>query len=302
MQPSTPAFPTRAAAESGTLAIAVPRRRGVIARLGHNLSGVAGMVLVAAFVAIAFLGAVGLTPYPPAKQFPPDRLKPPSSAYLMGTDLFGRDVASRIMQGAANSLRVALLAVALSGGLGTLLGVLSGFIGGFPDNLIMRVMDVFFAFPALLLALVVVSVLGPGLNSAIIAIAVVYTPIFARVARGPVLSVKAMEYVTAARCIGTAEARILWRHVMPNILAPLIVQVSLALSWALLTEASLSFLGLGTQLPDASWGLMLAESRTIAERAPWLMVFPGAAIVLGVLGFNLLGDGLRDALDPRMRG
>jgi peptide/nickel transport system permease protein len=166
----------------------------------------------------------------------------------------------------------------------------------------MRIMDVFFAFPALLMALVVVSILGAGINTTVLAITIIYTPIFARVARGPVLSVKAMEFVTAARSIGVQSGGILWRYILPNTLAALIVQTSLALSWALLTEAALSFLGLGTQPPAASWGVMLSESRGLAENAPWLMLFPGAAIMLGVLGFNLLGDGLRDVLDPRLRG
>jgi peptide/nickel transport system permease protein len=206
------------------------------------------------------------------------------------------------MEGASNSLRVALLSVSIAGTAGILLGMTAGFAGGNIDNWIMRTMDIFFAFPALLLALVVVVILGPGLINAALAIAIVYTPIFARVARGPVLAVKEMEFVLAARCLGTSPWRILTRHILPNTLAPIIVQISLALSWSLLTEASLSFLGLGTQPPGASWGVMLSESRGIAERAPWLMVFPGLAIMLGVLGFNLLGDGLRDVLDPRMRG
>jgi len=270
-------------------------------RLLVNPSGALGMSIVSLFVLVAALGGAGLTPYPPAQQFGRDRLSAPSERYLLGTDLFGRDIASRLMQGAWNSLRVAALAVLIAGTLGTLIGVTAGFIGGALDTLIMRVMDVFFAFPALLLALLIIAVLGRGASSAVIAIAIVYTPIFARVARGPVLALKAMEYVTAARCIGVREPSILLRHILPNMLAPLIVQFSLALSWALLTEASLSFLGLGTQPPDASWGVMLAESTSIAERAPWLMFYTGVAIVLGVLGFNLLGDGLRDVLDPRLR-
>jgi peptide/nickel transport system permease protein len=277
-------------------------RLAVLRRLFINSSGGVGLVIIAAFVVIAVCGALRITPYPPDKNAPRERLQPPSLSHALGTDLFGRDVASRIMQGAGNSLYVALVSVAISSLCGTLIGVTSGFAGGNVDNVIMRVMDIFFAFPALLLALVVVNVLGPGINNAIIAIAVVYTPIFARVARGPVLSLKAMEFITAARCIGLSDHRIVFRHVLPNMIAPLIVQVSLALSWALLTEASLSFLGLGTQPPQASWGVMLSESRTIAERAPWLLFFPGIAIVLGVLGFNLLGDGLRDTLDPRLRG
>jgi peptide/nickel transport system permease protein len=275
---------------------------GLLRRLTRNLSGLTGLVIVIFFLIVGLMGTIGLTPYSPIAQHPRQRLQAPDAQFIMGTDLFGRDITSRIMEGASNSLRVALISVALSGTVGIVLGMISGFIGGRLDNWIMRVMDVFFAFPALLLALVVVTVLGPGLTNAALAIAVVYTPIFARVARGPVLAVKEQDFVLASLCLGMRPLRILARHILPNILAPLIVQISLALSWSLLTEAGLSFLGLGTQPPAASWGVMLSESRGIAERAPWLMIFPGLAIMLGVLGFNLLGDGLRDILDPRLRG
>ncbi len=265
----------------------------------RNPSSVVGLVIVTAFALAALAGLLGLTPYPILEQHPRDRLQPPSQQYLMGTDQFGRDVASRVMKGGTNSLRVALFSVALSTLLGTAIGVTSGYIGGLFDTLLMRLMDILFAFPTLLLALLVVVVLGPGLNNTVLAIAVVYTPIFARIARGPVLSLKEMEFVVAARCLGVREWRILTRHILPNMVAPLIVQVTLALSWALITEAGLSFLGLGTQPPEPSWGLMLSENRGLAEIAPWLIFFPGLAIMLGVLGFNLLGDGLRDTLDPR---
>jgi peptide/nickel transport system permease protein len=268
----------------------------------RNRSGSVGLLLVTFYLIISLMGALGITPYPTLEQHPRDRLKPPSEQYALGTDLFGRDIASRLMEGAANSLRVSLSSVAISSLLGALLGTLSGYIGGLLDNVLMRVMDVFFALPALLLALVIVSVLGPSVTTTVLAIAIVYTPIFARVARGPVLSLKEMEFITAARCIGMSDARIIFAHILPNALPPLIVQVSLALSWALLTEAGLSFLGLGTQPPTPSWGVMLTESRGIAEMAPWLMIYPALSIMLGVLGFNLLGDGLRDVLDPRMRG
>lgn len=278
------------------------RRFDLLRRLLSNRSGAVGLFLVTAYLIIGLAGSAGITPYPALEQHPRDRLQGPSSTYLMGTDLFGRDIASRVMGGAANSLRVAVLSVALSATLGTLIGTVAGYIGGWVDVAIMRVMDIFFALPALLLALVIVSVLGQGINNTVLAIAIVYTPIFARVARGPVLSVKEMDYVLASRCIGAPGWRILYRHVLPNTLAPLIVQVSLALSWSLLTEAGLSFLGLGTQPPHPSWGVMLSESRGIAEIAPWLMIYPALAIMLGVLGFNLLGDGLRDVLDPRLRG
>lgn len=271
-------------------------------RLLRNPSGAFGLLIVTAYIVIGLLGALAITPYPTLEQHRMDRLKKPSEQYIMGTDLYGRDVASRLMEGAANSLQVALLSVGVAMTLGTLLGTLAGYIGGLLDNFVMRTMDVFFALPALLLALVVVSVFGRGINTTVLAIAIVYTPIFARVARAPVLAVKEMEFVTAARCLGMRDGGIIWRHILPNTLAPLIVQVSLALSWSLLTEAALSFLGLGIQVPTPSWGMMLNESRGLAEMAPWLMIYPGLAIMLGVLGFNLLGDGLRDVLDPRLRG
>lgn len=276
--------------------------RPLLLRLLRNRSGTAGLLLVTVYIIIGLMGAFAITPYPSLEQHARDRLKPPSAQYIMGTDMFGRDVASRLMEGAANSLRVAFFSVLISATLGTMLGTISGYIGGLVDNILMRIMDVFFALPALLLALVIVSVLGPGLNTTVLAIAIVYTPIFARVARGPVLTVKEMDFITATRCLGTSDARIIFRHILPNTLAPLIVQVSLALSWSILTEAGLSFLGLGTQPPTPSWGVMLSESRGLAELAPWLMMFPAISIVLGVLGFNLLGDGLRDILDPRLRG
>lgn len=278
------------------------RRAGILRRLFGNRSGTVGLVIILIYLVIGLLGALNMTPYPPTENHARDRLKPPSTTYVLGTDLLGRDVASRIMEGAANSLRVGLLSVSLATVVGTALGTISGYAGGMVDNAIMRIMDVFFALPALLMALVIVTVLGAGVNTTVLAIAIVYTPIFARVARGPVLSVKAMEFVVAARSIGVRDGGIIWRHILPNTLAPLIVQISLALSWALLTEAGLSFLGLGTQPPAASWGVMLSESRGLAENAPWLMIAPGAAIMFGVLGFNLLGDGLRDILDPRLRG
>lgn len=271
-------------------------------RLLRNRSGGVGLLLVVAYVLIAVMGMLNLTPFPALETHPRDRLKAPDAAYVMGTDLLGRDIASRLMVGAANSLQVALLSVAISSALGTLIGTVSGYIGGLFDNILMRVMDVFFALPALLLALVVVSIFGSGLTTTVAAIATVYTPIFARVARGPVLSVKQLDFITAARCLGMGDARILFRHILPNTLAPLVVQVSLALSWSLLTEAGLSFLGLGTQPPAPSWGVMLSEGRGLSEMAPWLMIYPALAIMFGVLGFNLLGDGLRDVLDPRLRG
>ena len=277
-------------------------RRAWLFRLWRNRSGAAGLVLIVLFLAAALAGALGLTPYPPNEQHAKDRMQPPSRQYIFGTDEFGRDVYSRLIRGATNSLSIAFVSVAVASVIGSTLGTLAGYFGGRVDNTIMRIMDLFFAFPAILLALAIIAALGPGFRNTILAISVVYMPIFARVARGPVLTVRATEYVTAARCVGARDGRILGRHVLPNIAPPLIVQVSLALSWAILTEAGLSFLGLGIQPPEPSWGSMLSEARSLLELAPWLAIFPGLAIMFCVLGFNLLGDGLRDVLDPRMRG
>jgi peptide/nickel transport system permease protein len=270
---------------------------------GHLLrypSARIGLVLVAGYVIVALFASV-LAPYSPIDQHAKDRLSAPGPTYWLGTDEFGRDILSRLMHGATNSLRVALLSVAISCIIGTALGMIAGYIGGLPDNVIMRIMDLLFAFPAILLALAIVAALGPGAGNTILAIATVYTPIFARVARGPVLSLKEMDFVQAARAIGDRSPRILFKHILPNTLAPIIVQISLALSWAMLTEAGLSFLGLGTVPPAPSWGSMLSDSRRMMELAPWMAIFPGLAIMFGVLGFNLLGDGLRDALDPRLK-
>jgi len=277
-------------------------RRSWLFRLWRNRSGAAGLILIVLFLAAALAGALGLTPYPPNEQHAKDRMQPPSRQYVFGTDEFGRDVYSRLIRGATNSLSIAFVSVAVASVIGSTLGTLAGYFGGRADNTIMRIMDLFFAFPAILLALAIIAALGPGFRNTILAISIVYMPIFARVARGPVLTVRATEYVTAARCVGARDGRILGRHVLPNIAPPLIVQVSLALSWAILTEAGLSFLGLGIQPPEPSWGSMLSEARSLLELAPWLAIFPGLAIMFCVLGFNLLGDGLRDVLDPRMRG
>jgi len=271
-------------------------------RFFANRSAVLGLIIVVLYIVLTILGALTITPFPPNEGHgKSDRLQPPNAIYIMGTDQFGRDIFSRVIRGTVHSMRVAFFSVTIAVIFGTTIGMISGYMGGFVDTLIMRIMDVFFAFPAILLALAVVSALGPGPNNAIPAIAIVYIPIFARVSRAPVLSVKALEYVAAARCVGMRNWRILFSHVLPNSLAPVLVTISLALSWALLTEAGLSFLGLGPQPPEPSWGLMLQDGRNLVESAPWLAVFPGLAIMGSVLGFNLLGDGLRDLLDPRLR-
>ena len=269
-------------------------------RIFHFRSAVIGLLLVVIFLGVALFANV-IAPYSPIDQHPKDRLQPPNAAYWLGTDEFGRDILSRLIYGAKNSLIVSVFSVAIACLFGTILGMVAGYVGGVNDNIIMREMDLLFAFPAILLALFIVTVLGPGARNTILAIAIVYTPIFARVARAPVLVIKTEEFVLAARALGAGHPRTLARHIFPNITAPIIVQVSLALSWVMLTEASLSFLGLGTLPPNPSWGSMLSDSRRLMEMAPWTAIFPGLAIMLGVLGFSLLGDGLRDMLDPRLR-
>jgi peptide/nickel transport system permease protein len=272
--------------------------RGRLRRLWRTPNGLVGSLIVAFLLVVAVCAALGLTPYPPLQQEPADRFLPPSAEHWMGTDQFGRDVASRVMTGILASLRVAVCAVALAALAGSVAGIVAGFFGGWVDRLLGWVTDALFAFPAILLALTIVAVLGRGWVNTVIAIAIVYTPIFVRVARGPTLTVRELDFVKAGRVLGFRPGRLLFRHVLPNVTAPIIVQVALALSWAILTESSLSFLGLGTQPPEPSLGLMVSEARTLFARGWWLMVAPASAIVLAVVGLNLLGDGLRDAMDP----
>ncbi len=255
--------------------------------------------LIVLFILLIALFAPWVATHDPAAQAS-KRLLPASAAHLMGTDELGRDVFSRIVFAARISLYVGVLSVSLALALGVTAGVLAGFIGGKFDNIIVGLMDIVFAFPTLVLAIVITGLLGPSLTNAMLAIGIVYSPTFARVARSSVLSVKTELYIEAARVVGGKERHIVMRHVLPNILAPLIVLTTLSFSLAILAEASLSFLGLGTQPPDAAWGLMLSQGRKFVEVAPWLAIFPGLAIMITVLAFNFLGDGLRDALDPRL--
>jgi peptide/nickel transport system permease protein len=226
-------------------------------------------------------------------------LEAPTWTHPFGTDELGRDVLSRVIVAARVSLMVGLVSVGLALLAGVTIGLVAGFYGGFVDNVLMRCMDVLFAFPVLLLAVAIVAVLGPGLVTAMVAIGVVYAPIFARVTRASVLSVRQQVYVQAAVSVGASDGRIMRRHVLPNIAAPLIVQTSLSLAFAILSEAALSFLGLGIQPPQPSWGRMLYDGRGFVQDAWWLGLFPGLAIFLTVLAFNVVGDALRDVLDPR---
>lgn len=258
-------------------------------------------VFVALQVALA-LGAVLFAPYDPMAQSVARRLKGPTALNWLGTDQLGRDVLTRILYGARTSLFACIVAVGLALLAGGTLGLVAAYYRGLADRLIMRVMDVLFAFPVMLLAIGIIAVLGPTTFSAAIAIAVVYTPIFARLLRGPALVICETEYVLGARAIGASDARILFRHVLPNLSSVILVQTSLLLSAAILVEASLSFLGLGTQPPTPSLGLMLSEGRNFLQLSPWSALFSGFAILFLSFGFNLLGDALRDTLDPRLRG
>ena len=267
----------------------------------RNRLVVFGAGIVAVIVVLAVFASV-VTPYDPTEMKVVDALKAPSAAHPFGTDRFGCDVLSRTIHGSRIALGVALSSIALAFVLGTLLGVIGGYAGGWPDLAIGRTMDVLFSFPTLILAIGIAAMLGPGLDNAALAIAVVYAPLFSRVARGPVIAERAKDYVSAALALGAGPLRMAFRHILPNVMAPLIVQISIGLAYAILTEAALSYLGLGTQPPAPSWGTMLNEGRTYLETAPWMSVFPGVAIMLAVLGFNLLGDGLREVLDPQLRG
>ncbi len=274
---------------------------GMLRAIFSHPSGRIGGTIVLIYVVVALLGLFDITPHNPLQQYRIDRLHAPSVVYWMGTDLFGRDVASRLMKGVGQSFLVGVSAVALATIAGTILGLTAAWFGKLWDGLVMRVMDVLLAFPAILLALLIIAIAGPGTWTSIAAIAIVYTPIFTRVVRGPALSIKSREFVDAARTFGSSKSYILTRHLLLNLVAPLTVQVTLALAWSLLTEAGLSFLGLGTQPPASSLGLMLADSRNLMETAPWLLIFPAVAIMISILGFNLLGDALRDILDPKTR-
>ena len=284
-------------AEAGTRRT---RRPGFLASIRRQRLALTGALIVAFFAAVAVVGP-SLAPHGPTEQFSQDRLQPPNRAYPLGTDEFGRDILSRLLYGARISFQVGAIAVGIAGTCGVLLGLVAGFNGGWVDNVLTLLMDVVFAFPAILLAIAIISLLGNNLTNAMIAIAVVYAPTFMRVVRGAVLAVRHTAYVEAAVSLGAPTPRILFRHVFPNITAPLIVHASLNFAFAVLAEASLAFLGLGNKPPSPSWGSMVSSSYGFLQLAPWAAIVPGVAIALTVLGFNLLGDGIRDALDPRMR-
>ena len=276
----------------------VPTRRAGRFAKWKNPIGIAGAIIVGLNVFIALFGKFIWTIDP--DELVATRLQDPSWAHPLGTDELGRDTLARIIHGAQVSLQVGLISVGIALVLGLALGLAAGTYGGKIDSLLMRVVDLMFALPGLVLAIVIAGLLGPNRRNAMIAIGIVITPAFARVVRGGVLEVMGFPFVESARALGSSHLRIVGRHVLPNIAAPVIVLVSVYLSTAILTEAALSFLGLGTQPPEASWGGMLSSARSYLEMQPWLSIFPGLAIMIVVLGFNFLGDGLRDILDPRL--
>lgn len=277
-----------------------PRWRGTLSALLANRLALFGLVMLALLLLTAVFADV-LARYPINAVDNSIRFQPPSAQYWFGTDDLGRDIFSRVVMGSRVSLQVGIVSVGISLVAGTLIGLWAGYRGGWVDTVWMRSMDVLFAFPVILLAIALVAVLGPSLRNTMIAVGIVFTPIFARVVRGSVLSVREDLHVRAVRSLGASDWRIVSRHVLPNVAAPIIVQASLSLAFAILTEAALSYIGVGVQPPDPAWGYMLSEAQRFQRSGWWLSVFPGAAIFLTVMAFNLLGDGLRDALDPQQR-
>lgn len=261
---------------------------------------VVGTVIVVFFVLLAIFGPL-IAPQGINEQNLKLKLLPPSSEYWFGTDVFGRDIFSRVIHGSRLSLMVGFASVAISIVLGSILGILAGYYGKWVDTIISRVFDILLAFPSILLAIAIVTALGPSLFNALIAIAIINIPNFGRLIRSKVLSIKEEEFITAARAIGMKDSRILLFHVLPNSMTPIIVQGTLAIATAIIEAAALGFLGLGAQAPAPEWGKMLSDARIYLVNAPWTMIFPGIAIMLTVLGFNLMGDGLRDAFDPKMK-
>ncbi len=274
--------------------------REVWRRLKRNRAAILGGIIVLLFVATAIL-APWLSPYHPNEGDLTKRLKAPDREHLLGTDPLGRDILSRVIYGARISLQIQIVAVVIAMFVGTILGMVGGYYGGTFDNLIMRLMDILLAFPGIFLAIAIIAVLGPGLTNLMLAAGIYSIPQFARIVRGSVLSLKEKEFVEAARAVGEKDFNILFRYLLPNSMAPIIVQTTLRMATVLLTASGLSFLGLGVQPPTPEWGAMLSNARAYLITAPHVATVPGLAIMMVVMGFNLFGDGLRDSLDPRLR-
>ncbi|MCC7370561.1 MAG: ABC transporter permease [Chloroflexi bacterium] len=300
MTMTTTSSTTAAAAPPPARAVPYVLSRAVIRQFTRSRAAVVGLAITVFFIAVAVLAPL-LAPHDPTAFTLGQNLKPPSATYPLGTDELGRDILSRLLYGAQITLLITLGAVLVSLIIGTTLGIVAGFLGGWADTLIMRVMDILLAMPGFLLAIAIIAALGAGTLNVVIAVGVFSIPAFARVARGSTLTVKQQDYVLSARALGSAPGRIMWRHVLPNVTPPLIVQTSLRLATAILTASGLSFLGLGPQPPTPEWGAMLSSGRNMITSSPQLATIPGLAILLVAVGFNLLGDGLRDALDPRLK-
>jgi peptide/nickel transport system permease protein len=269
-------------------------------RFRQNKLALVSFFFIVAVIIMAIFAPI-LSPYNPYYMDSNHILQGPNSAHVFGTDSFGRDILSRIIYGSQISLKVGLISVGISLIFGVSIGLIGGYFGGWVDSAMSRLTDVMFAFPDILLALVIMAILGPSLTNLMIAIGLVYTPIFARIARGSVLSIRDSLYIEAARSMGVNSIVIIWRHILPNSMAPIIVQVTLSFAFAILAEAALSFLGLGVSPDTPSWGIMLSEAKDWMELSWWTAVFPGIAITLAVFSFNVMGDGLRDALDPKLK-
>ena len=281
-------------------ALAANPARALLRRFMRNRSAFAGSVLFGLIVLLALVGTRA-TPYDPVQMDIPNRLAEPGLAHLLGSDHYGRDIFSRLLAGAHLSLLIGLISVSLAVSSGLLLGLPAGYFGGWVDMLVMRVMDLMLSFPSVLLALGIVAIAGPSLFNVMLAVGIASVPSYTRLVRASVLGIRSLPYIEAARALGSAPLRIITRHVIPNILAPLIVLATLGTAGAILTGAALSFLGLGAQQPTPEWGAMLSEARNYMRLGWWLTVFPGLAIAITVLSLNQLGDGLRDLLDPYMR-
>lgn len=274
-------------------------RRG-LRSLQRSPLAVLGLVIIGFLVVLAIF-APSLAPYSPTKMSLSERLSPPSSTHIFGTDDVGRDILSRVIYGSRISLRICTLVVGLTIGIGTILGIISGYWGGWIDELIMRISDVFLAFPALILAMAIAAALGPSLENVIIAMVAIWWPRYARVTRGQVLVLREIDYIVAAKAVGVHESRIIMRHILPNCVSPVLIQATLDLGEVLLTAATLSFIGFGAQPPTPEWGAMISLGRNYLRDNWWYATFPGLAILVTVIGFNLLGDAARDILDPRLR-
>src|SRR3972149_8023031 len=269
-------------------------------RLRKNKLAMLGLAVVILLILIAIFAPL-ITPYDPIIRIKTDSSLGPSVRHFFGTDLLGRDIFSRVIYGSRISIEVGVIAVGISVIIGLFFGALSGYFGGFSDTVIMRVADIFFAFPYILGAIAIMTILGPGIVNIFIAIGILGWASFARIFRSSILTIKNKEYIEAARALGASNYRIITRHIFPNAMAPIIVYATMNVGTAIIVEAALSFLGIGVQPPTPAWGKMLAESLDYIDIAPWMMLFPGLAIVITVLGFVLLGDGLRDAFDPKLR-